>query len=291
MIRNLYFYRNTHDICMKILDQLPSKWLKKCFFFSFIFMSWNGIKNSIAAQPNGLSYYFPIWSEWSLTVVRAHSLFFLLQSVKKNKNCKSSQWQINTEPDEKEERRASCTVAEQEIRCSHISLMKPLGSTICWHASMDSLPSPLFFFSGLFLADILGWKKSMSNIHRSHDCKWSHSNLWVNKLKSSADAPRPSPLNPSSPLPPPPHPPSHETWCSSLHFYACGLWLFSLQLRQTRTIILPCFTTDGFDFHHSNTLFPSRTANWYFERATNSKIRYFSWESFVSNISLNEGSW
>lgn len=81
---------------------------------------------------------------------------------------------------------------------------------------------------------------------------------------------------------------SPETWRSFLHMYVCCLWLFSLQLWQTRNIILRCLTTDGFDFHHSITLFPSRPLNCYFKWATYSKIRYFGGWSFVPKINLNE---
>lgn len=66
-----------------------------------------------------------------------------------------------------------------------------------------------------------------------------------------------------------------ETRRSLLHFCASCLWLFSLQLWQTRTIILLRLPTDGFDFHHSNALFPSRTLNCYFKWATNGEIRCF----------------
>lgn len=190
MISDLLFHTSTHEFCMKILDRLPGKWLKKYAFFLFFFLiSWNGIRTCVAAQPNGFSYYFHIWSQWSRTVVKIHGLFFSF-AIRKERNCKSSEWENITKQCEKAQSRASCSVAEQEIWCSHSSLMKPLGSTICWHDKTESVPNPVFWL--LFLADILRWKESMSNIHRSHYCKWSQSNLWVNKLSCEkfSDPPR-----------------------------------------------------------------------------------------------------
>lgn len=107
-------------------------------------MSWNGIKTPIAAQPTGLSYYFPIWSQWSPTVVRAHSLFLLVQSEKKE-----IANQVNGKLIQSMMKRKNAGLSQLHC-CRAGNMMFPhfldetTGSRICWHDSMESVPNPVF---------------------------------------------------------------------------------------------------------------------------------------------------